>query len=365
MKLFFFDFSTVLIGIGYFCNVKQERIIVGLEQLGTLMVSFGENKEWKDFSVGVTQQEYESFQGLINKQKSLNGWFTKENVRASLLALGKLLSKEQLTEWSSKYSYTDKSKRVGIIMAGNIPLVGFHDFICVLVSGNTAICKLSSNDKTLLPKLGEFLIEFVPFLKDRITEGRIGEIDAVIATGSDNSMKYFEQYFGKYPHIFRKNRTSVAVLSGKETKKDFQHLGNDIFSYFGLGCRNVSHLLIPRDFVLDRFFEGILPFSHVIDNNKYGNNYDYNKAVYLMNLHKIMDNNFVLLRESEELFSPLSMIHYHYYDNQNEVDEYLLKHEKNIQVVVGYDHLPFGKSQSPGLLDYADGIDVMGWLAKV
>ncbi len=347
--------------------MKQEEIIKGFVQLGQLMCHLGENKEWIDFSIGTTKEEYESLQMVINRQISFNGWFSKENVRKSLLELGKRLTLEELSTWTENYSYSTSPKKVALIMAGNIPLVGFHDFLCVLISGNTAVCKLSSDDKTLLPALGKHLIDFVPGLKERIifTVGRIGEVDAVIATGSDNSLKYFEQYFGKYPHVFRKNRTSVAVFDGNETEEQIKELGNDIFSYFGLGCRNVSHLILPKGFELKRFFEGVYSYSDVINHNKYGNNYDYNKAVYLLNQHELLDNNFVLLRESEELFSPLSMIHYHFYENESEIDDYINKHKDQIQVVVGKEGFPFGSAQCPMLDDYADGVDVMRFLEKV
>jgi len=347
--------------------VKQEDIINGFVQLGKLMCALGENKQWTNFSVGVTEEEYISLQTIINRQISYNGWFTKKNVSKGLFELGRNLTDSKLKEWVLDYRFSDSPKKVALIMAGNIPLVGFHDFLCVLVSGNSAVCKLSSDDKTLLPALGEHLIEFVPGLKERIifTTGRIGEVDAVIATGSDNSLKYFEQYFGKYPHIFRKNRTSVAVFKGNETKEEINALGVDIFSYFGLGCRNVSHLVFPKGFELKRFFEAIIDYSEIIHNNKYGNNYDYNKAVYLLNQHELMDNNFVLLRESKDLFSPLSMIHYHFYDSASEVEEYLKENEEKIQVVVGESYEAFGSAQCPALDDYADGVDVMKFLEGV
>ena len=331
------------------------------------MCHLGENKEWSNFSIGVTEKEYEDLQMVINRQISFNGWFSKENVRKSLLELGLRLNEIELNDWLNNYSYASSPKKVALIMAGNIPLVGFHDFLCVVLSGNIAVCKLSSDDKTLLPALGKHLVEFVPGLKERIvfTLGKIGDVDAVVATGSDNSTKYFEQYFGKYPHIFRKNRTSVAVFNGNETVEEIDALGNDIFSYFGLGCRNVSHVLLPEGFDLKRFFEGIFSHSDVINHNKYGNNYDYNKAVYLLNKHELLDNNFVLLRESDELFSPLSMIHYHYYSKQEEVNEYLELHKDQIQVVVGENYVPFGSAQCPMLDDYADGVDVMTFLEKL
>ncbi|MBL4861701.1 MAG: acyl-CoA reductase [Crocinitomicaceae bacterium] len=344
--------------------MKREELIKGFHQLGKLMVALGENKEWENFSIGVAEKEYTQLQSVINRQISYNGWFTKENVRQSLKALGEQLTEESLSNWAEAYSYGDQPKAVALIMAGNIPLVGFHDFLAVLISGNKVLAKLSSDDKTLLPALATHLIDFVPDLKHRIefTTGILSGMEAVIATGSDNSLKYFEQYFGKYPHIFRRNRTSVAVLTGDETKEDFDGLGTDIFSYFGLGCRNVSHLLLPKGFELNQFFEGVVQYGDVVHNNKYGNNYDYNKAVYLLNQHALLDNNFVLLRESEELFSPLAMIHYHFYENQEEVSAYLKEHENSIQVVVGANHFPFGEAQCPKLNDYADGVDVMEWL---
>lgn len=328
------------------------------------MVALGENKEWEGFSTGVTKEEYIALTDLVDKQVHYNGWFTAHNVRQSLLNLGLQLTKEGLTIWSANYSFSKSPKRVAIIMAGNIPLVGFHDFLCVLMSGNTAVCKLSSDDKLLLPALGEQLKQFVPGSENRMefTLGRIGTVDAVIATGSNNSLKYFNEYFGKYPHIFRKNRTSLAVLDGTESKEELEKLGVDIFSYFGLGCRNVSHLLVPKGYNLNHFFEGIIGQSEVINNNKYANNYDYQKAVYLLNKHALLDNNFVLLRESSELFSPLGMIHYHYYEDAHDIEQYLEAHKKDLQVVVGKGYEAFGHAQCPGLNDYADGLDVMQWL---
>lgn len=345
--------------------MERKDIIKGFEQLGLLMTALGENREWENFSVGVTEEEYLILQTVINRQVSYNGWFTKENVSESLISLSKQLSYKSLLDWTSSYTFSENPKVVAIIMAGNIPLVGFHDFLSVLLSGNSVVAKLSSTDKTLLPALGKHLIEFVPELKNRIvfSTGRIGDIDAVIATGSDNSTQYFEQYFGKYPHIFRKNRTSIAVLKGDESEKDIQRLGSDIFNYFGLGCRNVSHLMLPEGFELNRFFEGVLPFGEIINNNKYGNNYDYNKTVYLLNKFPLLDNNFCLLRETDELFSPLSMIHYQFYKNQSDIDAYLKLHEDKIQVVIGRDYLDYGLAQSPTLTDYADGVDVMDWLS--
>ncbi len=347
--------------------MKRENEISGFAQLGKLMTALGNEKPWAGFTIGATEIEYQKLQGIIGKQFVLNGWFTKENVLQSLKALGNQLTVENLSIWTSTYSYSDNPKKIGIIMAGNIPLVGFHDFLCVLLSGNTAVAKLSSDDNTLLPALAEQLIQYTPSLKERInfSFGKLGEIDAIIATGSDNSTKYFEQYFGHYPHLFRKNRTSIAILTGNETKEELTALGKDIFSYFGLGCRNVSHLLVPNGFDLNRFFEAIVDYHPIVNHHKYANNYDYNKAVYLMNLMELLDNNFMLLRESEELFSPLSMVHYQYYTTTEEVNNYLTQNTENIQAIVGHDFIPFGEAQAPKLNDYADGVDVMKWLDSI
>lgn len=351
----------------YLCGVEREKIINGLAQLGKLMCSLGCNETWSGFESGVTQDEYDRLQDLILRQKSFNGWFTEESVRSSLLALGNELTTDKLTEWTQKYSYSINPRRVAVIMAGNIPLVGFHDFISVLLSGNIIVAKPSSEDKTLLPAFAEILISFVPELKDRIiiTVGKVGEVDAVIATGSDNSLKYFEQYFGKYPHIFRKNRTSLAVIDGTETEEELIDLGKDIFMYYGLGCRNVTHLMIKRGFDLDRFFSAMVSYGEIINHHKYANNYDYNKAVFLLNKIDLLDNNFVLLREAEELFSPLAMLNYHYYDDEKEVDDYLKAHEEELQVVVGHRFMPFGDAQCPMLDDYADNVDTLAWLETI
>jgi hypothetical protein len=226
---------------------------------------------------------------------------------------------------------------------------------------------LSSDDKTLLPALIALLKNFAPELGERITvsEAKLGEVDAIIATGSGNSMRYFESYFGHLPHVFRKNRTSIAVLTGEETKEELEALGSYIFTHYGLGCRNVSKLLIPKDFELNRFFEAIIDFGQIINHHKYANNYDYNRAIYLMNLEEILDNGFLLLKESDELFSPLAMLYYQRYENKEEVQLFLSKYIDDIQVVVGEGYEKFGQAQCPLLTDYADGIDTMDWLVKL
>ena len=342
----------------------KEKIITAFDALGKVLLSIGNQKEWVGYELGVTQEEYEKLQGLVQRQFYLNGWFSEEAVLHVFKGWGVQLTKANLEQFSSGYTFAETPKKVGVIMAGNIPLVGFHDFLCVLLSGNAIVIKLSSDDKTLLPALIALLKNFAPELGERITvsEAKLGEVDAIIATGSGNSMRYFESYFGHLPHVFRKNRTSIAVLTGEETKEELEALGSDIFTHYGLGCRNVSHLILPKDFELNRFFEAIITQADIVNLHKYANNYDYNKAIYLMNLEEILDNGFVLLKESEELFSPLAMLFYHRYENYSEVERYLEEHKEDIQAIVGHNFLPFGVAQCPGLSDFADGVDTMRWL---
>ena len=342
----------------------KEKIITAFDALGKVLLSIGNQKEWVGYELGVTQEEYEKLQGLVQRQFYLNGWFTEAAVLHVFKGWGTQLNKANLEQFTTDYTFAEIPKKVGVIMAGNIPLVGFHDFLCVLLSGNAIVIKLSSDDKTLLPALIALLKNFAPDLGERITvsEAKLGEVDAIIATGSGNSMRYFESYFGHLPHVFRKNRTSVAVLTGEETKEELEALGADIFTHYGLGCRNVSHIIVPKDFELNRFFEAIITQADVVNLHKYANNYDYNKAIYLMNLEEILDNGFVLLKESEELFSPLAMLFYHRYEDFSEVERYLEEHKEDIQAIVGRNYLSFGVAQCPGLSDFADGVDTMLWL---
>jgi hypothetical protein len=345
--------------------ITQEKIITAFDGLGKVFLAISNQLEWSGYELGVTSDEYEKLQALVKRQFHLNGWFTEEAVLHVFRGWGEQLTTQNLIQFTSGYSFAAQPKKVGVIMAGNIPLVGFHDFLCVLLSGNSIVIKLSSDDKTLLPALISILKNFLPELANRITvsEAKLGEVDAIIATGSGNSMRYFESYFGHLPHLFRKNRTSVAVLTGNETKEELEALGADIFTHFGLGCRNVSHLIVHKDFEINRFFEAIIKQADVVNLHKYANNYDYNKAIYLMNLEQILDNGFVLLKESEELFSPLAMLFYHRYEEVSEVESYLEKHKEDIQAVVGHGYLSFGSAQCPTLTDFADGVDTMSWLS--
>lgn len=344
--------------------MKKESLVQAFCQLGLVMRNIGENKSWESFDIGITASEYDEFNALMGTLKHHNGWFTEEMIRKAIGNLGESLNKENLEQWCDQYTFSKKPKTIAVIMAGNIPLVGFHDFLCVLLSGNRIMAKMSSEDDKLLPVLAEFLICFYPEVKDFISfsDRNMKGFDAVIATGSNSSFLHFEQYFSKYPHIFRKNRTSIAILDGTESESQLKALGDDIFDFFGRGCRSVSHLLLPRSFEINKVFEHIVHQGAVINNKKYGNNYDYNKAVHLMNQEKLLDNNFVLLKETTLLSSPLGMLYYHFYDDVDEVNSYCEEHKDSIQCRVGAGGLPFGTAQSPKLNDYADNVDTMQWL---
>jgi len=264
-----------------------------------------------------------------------------------------------------------KMRSIGLILAGNIPIVGFHDILCVLASGHKALIKLSSHDQKFIPYLLNKLIEIEPGFELQISYiDRLKDFDAVIATGSNNTSRYFDYYFSKVPHIIRKNRNSVAILNGEESKEDLEALGHDIFDYFGLGCRNVSKLYVPKDYDFKEFFESIEEFKSVADHHKYNNNYDYNKSIFLVNLDKHFDNGFLLLKEDSRFVSPLAVLYYKEYQTIEQLGSELIKNEDLIQCIVSNSKLPlstvaFGQSQCPGLMDYADGVDTMKFLREL
>jgi hypothetical protein len=349
----------------YFCTVKKSRIINAFVVLGTILKELSEKKPYTAAVSMLTEEEYAEVNEVIQREFHYNGWFTEDSIRQAFGEIANWLTAEQLNDWTSRYTENTDKKNIAVIMAGNIPLVGFHDFLCVLLSGHQVICKQSSEDARLLPALVKLLLLFEPDLSERIrfSDRKLVDYHAVIATGSNNSMLHFEQYFSHVPHLFRGHRTSVAVLTGNESKEELHALGVDCLTYFGRGCRNVTHLLFPEGFDLNRFFEAIVDLSDVVNNKKYGNNYDYNKAVHLMNLSKFLDNNFLLMKESDQLFSPLSMLHYQYYKSSEELNSFLDAQRSNIQCVVGQDFIPFGQAQCPSLMDYPDGMDTMHFLA--
>ena len=329
----------------------QHRIDL-LFQLGQYILS--ENENW------LAEKEKASYE---------NGWFTPMFVTAATQNIAtEFLQKEVLESWTKKYivkSNAGNPKKVGIVMAGNIPLVGFHDFLCVFISGNIAVMKTSSKDKVLIKHFAEKMIEwdtdaayyllFADMLKD---------CDAYIATGSNNSSRYFEYYFAKYPHIIRKNRTSVAILTGDETKKELEKLADDVYYYFGLGCRNVTKIYVPVDYDFVPLIEAFNKYQHLADHHKYKNNYDYNLALHMLNKVYYMTNGSILLIEDKNLFSPISQLNYEFYTSEEEVVN-SLKDNSALQCITGNNHISFGAAQCPSVNDYADGVDTMSFLTSL
>jgi len=313
---------------------------------------------------------FEDFRNLIENQIHNNGWFTPEQICFSLQEWANALRKENLDLWLSTYDFSkqNQSKTIGLVLAGNIPLVGFHDFLTVLICGHKALVKISSNDKQLLPFLAKYLIKInselqhkIEFIQDRLTD-----FEAVIATGSNNTARYFEYYFRNKPNIIRKNRNSIALLTGEESQRDLFGLGKDIFQYFGLGCRNVSKLYVPKNYDFDVFFQAIYTYQNVIDNNKYYNNYHYNKAIFLMSNYSILDNGFLILKEDNSYSSPISVIYYQYYSDLQEIKNKINQDNELIQCVVSNDitenSIAFGQTQHPKLWNYADQVDTISFL---
>lgn len=298
-----------------------------------------------------------------------NNWFTPENVNMALDAIAGSLNEKDLHQFTQGYRLNPtKASTIGLVMAGNIPMVGFHDLLCVLLAGHKALIKLSSQDSFLMQFIINQIKDIAPEMDERIelTE-RLKDMDAVIATGSDNSARYFKHYFSKHPHIIRQNRTSVAVIKGDENPESITALGDDLFRYFGLGCRNVSKLYVPENFDFKPFIDVLLSYESVLDHHKYRNNYDYNKSIYLVNKEPHLDSGFFLVRESDELVSPISVIYYEYYKNEAELSLKLAAQQEKIQATVSENgwyegSIPFGEAQEPKLWDFADGVDTLEFL---
>lgn len=332
----------------------QERINA-FSKLGDLISNLGEEEK----------------SSLFRRSENQNTWFIPRSLQSALEGISFLLKWENLEKWLSKYSIKEsvEPKEVGILMAGNIPGVGFHDLLCVLITGHIACVKLSSSDSVFSKWIIDQLILLEPRFSHfiRVEEMLKGK-DAYIATGSDNSARYFEYYFGKYPHIIRANRTSVAILSGEESEEELRNLGNDIFQYFGLGCRNVSKIYVKDEECLTRLLDALAPISWVASHHKYLNNYEYNKSIYLVNGEKHLDNGFLILKESQELVSPIGVLFYEKYESKMDLEVKLKSVESKIQCVVGDSSLgisgivPFGQAQLPGPWDYADRIDTIKFL---
>jgi hypothetical protein len=321
----------------------------------------------------LVDKEHKNFQELF--ENISNEWYTTENVLFSIKSIANNLKINALNEWVNKYpSLKNHSivKKIGLVTAGNIPLVGFHDILCILISGNKLVLKHSSKDEKLMNWVLNSLIEIEPEFQELIQfeQGVLKDFDAIIATGSDNTAKYFEYYFGKYPHIIRKNRNSIAILTGEESNDDLKLLANDILLYFGLGCRNVSKIYIPQDFDIQRIFKNVIQFAGLIDHNKFANNYLYNKTIYMMDSAPFLENGFLILKEDFGMNSPISVVFYEKYLNINNVKARIKSDKDKIQCIVAKEGIVegsvgFGQAQKPKLDDYADNIDTMKFLLSL
>jgi hypothetical protein len=338
-------------------------------------------EELRSFLAGNTSNQ-EQWEQTIRLAEQENAWFTKGNIHLAVKGISSWLEKDKLAKWLSLYPETETKNRkaaiVGVVMAGNIPLVGFHDFLCVLLSGNILHAKLSHSDSRLLQFIASRLIEIEPEWKEKIhfVERLAAPLDAVIATGSNNTARHFEYYFRNIPHIIRKNRNGVALLDGSETDTELTTLGNDIFSYFGLGCRNVSKLYVPKNCIFDNFFLSTEPYKEVINHNKYHSNYVYNRTIYLMDGKKFTDNGFLAVIENSATASPIAVLNFEEYESLEQLSSHLLEIKEQIQCIAvstkmrdkllrhgtSLPLVAIGETHSPSLSDYADGVDVMKFL---
>ena len=346
--------------------------IESFDKLGQFFDQF-KSKGHKKNNLKENELFFEAFEMLLKRAKENNGWFTEDQMYFAIEGWAKLLNKTNLEYWVKPYDLKDETTplNIGVIMAGNIPLVGFHDFLSVLISGNKVQAKMSSNDPYLIPMISLFLKETNPEFKELIdvVNESLSGYDAVIATGSDNTARYFDYYFGKKPNIIRHNRNSIAVLTGEENQDQLRSLGEDIFRYYGLGCRNVSKIFVPKDYDFDQLFNAVYDFKYLTGNQKYMNNYDYNKAVFLMSLSKnMLENGFLVLKEDSSYSSPIATLFYEQYENLDDLKSKLKEDSNKIQCRVGlpeFCEIDFGEAQRPGLNDYADGVDVLTFLKSL
>lgn len=313
--------------------------------------------------------ESEEWMAARQKASRENGWFIPEFLDLAIKNIaGSFLDKQELEKWAKHYSIageTTARAAIGIVMAGNIPLVGFHDFLCVLISGHRAVIKPSSKDQVLIRHLTDKLLEWEPSLAPFITySDMLKNCDAYIATGSNNTSRYFEYYFGKYPNIIRRNRTSFAILDGSETTEELSKLADDVYLYFGLGCRNVTKLYVPTAYDFVPLLEAFRKYNYLADHHKYKNNYDYNLALHILNKKYYMTNGSVLLVEDPGFFSPISQLNYEYYSDKNSL-LVSLQNNNDLQCMVGKGLVAFGNAQCPRLADYADGVDTMEFLTRL
>lgn len=311
----------------------------------------------------------EDWQRATEKATAENAWFTPAFIALSVNNISRrFLTGQSLQELIDRYSIPSENlspKKVGIVMAGNIPLVGFHDLLCTFLTGHHAVIKLSSKDSVLIRFVVERLIAWDAAAAPYFTFGEMLKgCDAYIATGSNNTSTYFEFYFAKYPHIIRKNRTSVALLTGQESAKELEKLADDVYQFFGLGCRNVTKIFVPEGYHFEPLLEAFKKYNDLADHPKYKNNYDYNLAIHLLNKRYFMSNQSLLLVEDASAFSRIGQLHYEYYKNAEAVRE-RLSGDETIQCIVGRGDVPFGEAQQPGICDFADGVDTVRFLLNL
>ncbi|UKM64740.1 acyl-CoA reductase [Flavobacteriaceae bacterium GSB9] len=352
--------------------MQLQKRITAFVKLGDFLRQFSKSDIQKADNIEHNDIFFDGFKHQLKLAEEHNGWFTPENVHFAIKGWAESLTKDNLKKWLKPYNFESISpKQVAIIMAGNIPLVGFHDFLSVLISGHDVLVKQSSNDKHLLPYLAKYLELVEPLFKGKIrfTDKKVEGFDAVIATGSNNTARYFEYYFKGKPSIIRNNRNSVAVLTGNETEDDLKNLSEDIFRYYGLGCRNVSKLFVPKNYQFTNFFEAIYHWHPIIEKAKYANNYDYNKAVYLMSEFDMLENGFFMIKEDKSYASPIATLFYEHYDSTDNLKEKLTAEKEQIQCIVskGFieNEIPFGHTQKPQLWDYADDVDSIEFLLAI
>ncbi|MCM1041230.1 MAG: acyl-CoA reductase [Bacteroides sp.] len=331
-------------------NALTERRLQDFCALGNYLKEADSDPQWKR---------------VVERACAANGFFTPQNIGRAVAQWAGILNEAGLRAWMAPYlgRIPGKKKDIALVMAGNIPLVGFHDYLCVLLCGYSAQVKLSSKDAFLLP----FLNARMPSCADVcFTQESVRDFDAIIATGSGNTFRYFDYYFGRYPHLLRRNRTSVAVLTGNESSADLERLADDIFSYFGLGCRNVSKIFLPKGYDVKKLVRVMAPYTQELAlNNGYKNNYDYYKSVYLVNGQAHLDTGAALFTEAEGMASPMSVVYYAYYESLEILKNFLGVNREQIQCVVGEGGLPFGSAQQPGLDDWADGENVLDFLVSL
>ncbi len=324
----------------------QQRIKI-LVKLGDYMQNNGH--EWSDAKEQANRE---------------NPWFVPEFIEMSSKNIAtSFLRKDKLESWVKEYNVPEENpnpKAVGVVMAGNIPMVGFHDMLCIFITGSKQLIKLSSKDNILIKHLVSMAQAWEPEIGTHISFAEnLKECDAYIATGSNNSGRYFEYYFSRFPHIIRRNRTSAAVIDGTETFEELEKMADDIQTYFGLGCRNVTKLYVPKDYNFEELLMALNKYEHYQDFHKYKHNYDYQLALLMMSNKFYMTNGTILLSENASLFTAVSQVNYEYYKSEKDLEP--LQNNKDIQCVIGHIGIPFGQAQNPQLTDYADGVDVMNF----